>query len=393
MQLKDKIPADFYKLFSSKYRDSYIAFLLELGRETWSLRWSLSLTEAQAKAVIAESMDQMGLIPSEDEEEDETDNLVLCPSAARFLYNLIRWGWLKRSYEEEDNCNYISFPSYTSAYLETFKKLWKEEDDLGHETIRSVYSLLHTYLTDRDKDPAILEDALLASQRLLELLSNMQDGMRVYFDQLSKQQEILGVQQVLVEELNNTDSRKYAMLTSTDSFYRYKEGVKEMLSRIQEDESRKKERIQALADAIERQFDLIEIKYNRLIEQKSVFASRASARIRYLLREAQEEEDCLLPFISLVRESACSGEMLKELGEGLKLTAQSRILGEGSFYVPGGRRRAFAPVQSGEILDETGSMEEYVTPPEYTRQQIRDFVQANTKDGVFSVTEDTVTGI
>jgi len=36
---------------------------------------------------------------------------------------------------------------------------------------------------------------------------------------------------VLVKEINNSDSRKYAILTTTDSFYRYKEAVKELLDR------------------------------------------------------------------------------------------------------------------------------------------------------------------
>ena len=46
---------------------------------------------------------------------------------------------------------------------------------------------------------------------------------------LSKKKTFLGIQEVLVEEINNTDSKKYAILTTTDSFYRYKEAVKELI--------------------------------------------------------------------------------------------------------------------------------------------------------------------
>ena len=168
----------------------------------------------------------------------------------------------------------------------------------------------------------ILEDAINASKRLLQLLSNMQDGMRSYFDELSRQKDIRGIQEVLVDEINNTDSRKYALLTSTDSFYRYKEAVKEIVQEILEDNEARRERMERELTALQpesaqalrrrknidrsreadslvyetlREFDFIEVKYNRLIEQKAVFAARANARIRYLLREGEEEDDNLMP--------------------------------------------------------------------------------------------------
>ena len=60
------------------------------------------------------------------------------------------------------------------------------------------------------------------------MLSDMQDGMRAWFDELSARKDFIGIQEVLVSELNNSDSKKYAILTTTDSFYRYKEAVKEI---------------------------------------------------------------------------------------------------------------------------------------------------------------------
>ena len=65
-----------------------------------------------------------------------------------------------------------------------------------------------------------------------QLLSKMQYGMCSYFDVLSSQKHFIGIQLVLVEEINNSDSKKYAILTTTDSFYRYKEAVKELISEI-----------------------------------------------------------------------------------------------------------------------------------------------------------------
>ena len=83
---------------------------------------------------------------------------------------------------------------------------------------------------NNEKNNDILKSALRTSKSLGQLLSNMQDGMRSYFDELSSQKHFIGIQQVLVEEINNSDSKKYAILTTTDSFYRYKEAVKELIS-------------------------------------------------------------------------------------------------------------------------------------------------------------------
>ena len=53
--------------------------------------------------------------------------------------------------------------------------------------------------------------------------------MRAYFDELSRMKDFIGIQKVLIKEINNSDSRRYAILTTTDSFYRYKEAVKELI--------------------------------------------------------------------------------------------------------------------------------------------------------------------
>ncbi len=142
----------------------------------------------------------------------------------------------------------------------------------------------------------------------------MQNGMRTYFDVLSASRNFIQIQQVLVEEINNSDSQRYAILTTTDSFYRYKESVKELISQIlsqhdlmktelsrtlrqstantpeytrAETALRYSDEAVGLIYKIERQFDLIERKYNKLVEQKAVFAKRALARIHYIFQEGQ----------------------------------------------------------------------------------------------------------
>lgn len=230
------------------------------------------------------------------------------------LNRLIRWAWLKSDFDEKLNTSVISFPEYSQLYVELFQKLLSEDNSRERESILAIYSALFTYQTDQDKNNDILKHALRTSKRLGQLLSNMQDGMRSYFDELSGKKNFIGIQEVLVEEINNSDSRKYAILTTTDSFYRYKEAVKELISQILNVNDRKKEELiragvtlepgslmqrrnqysldycedtSQLVYQIEREFDLIEKKYNKMIEQKTIFAKRARHGSIIFYRKAQ----------------------------------------------------------------------------------------------------------
>ena len=113
-------------------------------------------------------------------------------------------------------------------------------------------------------------------------------------------------------------------------FYRYKEAVKELISEILNENDEKKAvllkeknlskqarfyRREMSTDCsivrdtsrivmqLEREFDMIERKYNKLIEQKTVFAKRALARIHYILQEGVSEEDNIIKLINLLDRS------------------------------------------------------------------------------------------
>ena len=140
----------------------------------------------------------------DDKEEGETpDALFPSDSPSGMLNHLIRWGWLKSDFDEKLNTCVISFPEYSQLYVELFKKLQSDDDSRERESMLSIYSALFTYHSDYEKNNDILKSALRTSKSLGQLLSNMQDGMRSYFDELSSQKHFIGIQQVLVEEINN----------------------------------------------------------------------------------------------------------------------------------------------------------------------------------------------
>ena len=396
------------------------------------------MTEGECQAIMNEQLARMTLDWSEERFDEEGELLTRSNMAMISLRHFEDWGWLRRDYDETLNSYVVSFPEYSQLYVELFRNLYSDEDSKERESVLAVYSHLYTYSSDREKNNDILKSALHTSRSLLQMLANMQEGMRGYFDELSSQRSFLGIQEVLVKEINNSDSQKYAILTTTDSFYRYKEAVKELIEKnLGENETRREGFVEKLRDIqvqlareeqekseernvqnklsiqryrleravklcdeanemlyrISREFDAIERRYNMLIEQKTVFASRAAARIRYILMEGAVEEDQTIAFVNLLTKSEKRDEILDKLSQKMKLTEPYRVMNEKSLYQRRDRKKeAFVPQAVTEVTEQADSeeMNEYVLKPLYTQKEIREFRKQNEQDGNFIVTKDTV---
>lgn len=421
MNLINKIPPEFYKLFASKYRPYYQKFLLAIYGETSKSYSLLGLTEEECKAIMNENIADMALEWSEEQVDEEGEFLTRANMASVCLKNLEKWGWLRQDYDETLNKYVVSFPEYSRLYVELFEKLFSEEGDRERESVLAVYSHLYTYSSDKEKNNDILKSAWNTSRSLVQMLANMQEGMRGYFDELSKQKSFLGIQEVLVREINNSDSKKYAILTTTDSFYRYKEAVKELIEQnLGENEMRRQsfvekrkqlekgspqyvrnERAIVLCEeamdiiyGIEREFDTIERRYNKLIEQKTVFANRAAARIRYLLMEGMAEEDGTVRLVNLLNQSSKQEEILEKLASGMKLTERYKEVTDRSMYrQKNTEKEKFTPAAVKETNFTEEELGEFILKPLYTQKEIREFRKKNEVDGDFRVTENTVQSI
>ena len=438
MKLVEKVPKDLYKIFGSKYMEFYMQFLVAVYEESSQSYSLLGLTEGECQAIMNEQLARMTLDWSEERFDEEGELLTRSNMAMISLRHFEDWGWLRRDYDETLNSYVVSFPEYSQLYVELFRNLYSDEDSKERESVLAVYSHLYTYSSDREKNNDILKSALHTSRALLQMLANMQEGMRGYFGELSSQRSFLGIQEVLVKEINNSDSQKYAILTTTDSFYRYKEAVKELIEKnLGENETRREGFVEKLRDIqvqlareeqekseernvqnklsiqryrleravklcdeanemlyrISREFDAIERRYNMLIEQKTVFASRAAARIRYILMEGAVEEDQTIAFVNLLTQSEKRDEILDKLSQKMKLTEPYRVMNEKSLYQRRDRKKeAFVPQAVAEVTEQADSeeMNEYVLKPLYTQKEIREFRKQNEQDGNFIVTKDTV---
>lgn len=451
MNLISKIPKEFYKLFASKYMDYYQRFLTAIYEESGRSYSLLGLTERECRMIMNEQIAAETLDWSEEQFDEEGELLTRSNMASICLKHLEDWGWLRRDYDEVLDSYVVSFPEYSQLFVELFQRLYSEEDTRERESVLAVYSYLYTYSSDSEKNNDILKSALQASRSLLQMLFNMQEGMRGYFDELSRQRSFLGIQEVLVKEMNNNESRKYAILTTTDSFYRYKEAVKELIDRnLSENEARKQElsgrqrelrtragqigeeqgepdrhiqtgqrepadlerlspedriELRRLEHAIrrtdeamtiicmiEREFDAIERRYNKLIEQKTLFASRAAARIRYILMEGALEEDPTAVLAKLLNQSRRSTEILEKLSDRMRLTEPFRtVTGQSLARRRNTEKTVFAPQAVARDAERTEEgLDEFVLKPLYTRQEIAEFRRKNERNGAFTVMEDSV---
>lgn len=407
----------------------YMLFLVALYEANMNAYLSLGLTELECRGIISDTMIKSNIswmieVDEGTVEEEETQFISGTPTS--ILTRLISWGWLKKDFDEKLNQHILSFPEYSQLYIELFQHLQTEDDSRERENILSIYSALYTFYGDKEKNNDILRAALITCRKLSQLLTNMQDGMRSYFEKLSQQKDFIGIQAVLVSEINNSDSKKYAILTTTDSFYRYKEEIKELMSKILEDNLEKKDKVELeklqleqrsearllsvvrlqrkleqyeeteqMIYRLEREFDLMEQKYKKLIEQKSVFAKRALARMHYILQEGSNREDYLMQWIQLLNHSEHPEELLGKARDKMYFTSQYRLMSDQSFS----NRKAqsdteFTPVVVEKKLEsEEVHLEEYVPKPLYTKKELRSFKEDNMENGKFVASLDTVQSI
>ena len=421
MTIKSRIPENFFRLFNSKYMDYYQLILISLYEESGQSYSILGLTEEECRDIIDEKIGFFTMDFSQEQFEDEGELLTRTNMSSIMLKRLEEWGWLKKDYDQEINENVISFPDYSQIFVDVFERIYSEDSSKERESILSLYSHLFTYSSDKEKNNEILKGALQIAKSLLQMLLNMQEGMRGYFEELAKKKTFLGIQEVLVNEINNTDSKKYAILTTTDSFYRYKEEVKDLIDKnLSENEKRKQGFIDKKADLdpasmawhrneraiksceeameilfkLEREFAAIEKRYNKLIEQKRIFANRAAARIRFILVEGDSKEDQTKLLVNLLNNSKHSDEILQKLGRKFGLTEKPQIMKEKSFAgKKESGKKEFEP-QSVEIAKNTTNLlEDFVVKPLYSQAEIQTFKKQNEVDGYFKVTEKTVQNI
>ena len=403
-----------------------MSFLVTLYKENMNAYMSFGLTDLECRGLISDCINRQNIewtLEQDDEilsSDEEPKMVTLTPGT--ILSKLEKWGWLKKDFDDKINRYVYSFPEYSQLYIELFTELLEEDDSKERESILAIYSALYTYSHDKDKNNDIIKTAMKTCKSLNQLLTNMQDGIRNYFEVLSRKKNFIGIQEVLIDEINNKDSKKYAILTTTDSFYRYKESIKDLMSSILiendrrktelyneyillEENSlsylRKKQRYDIIEEAsklvylLEREFDLMEQKYKKLIEQKAIFAKRALARIHYIMQEQTNKEDYLMQWVHLHNKLADTDELLELTRNKIYITTNFKVLGEQSLSSrKNTSERTFEPQAINTTkLESELSISNFIPKPLYSKKEIQEFKAKNIVNGKFVTTKETVNSL
>ena len=124
MSLMERIPKDFYKLFSSKYTDYYMLFLTAIYEEM-SLSYSvLGLTEKECRAVMNEKIAAAALLWDEENYDEEGEFLTRSNMASVCLKHFQEWGWLKQDYDEALNSYVVTFPADACKYAGRYERVF-----------------------------------------------------------------------------------------------------------------------------------------------------------------------------------------------------------------------------------------------------------------------------
>ena len=123
MNLMEKIPRGFYKLFASKYMEYYMRFLVAIYEESGRSYSLLGLTEQECRSIMNEWIAVETLDWGEEQFDEEGELLTRSNMAFICLKHLEEWGWLRRDFDESLNSYVVSFPEYGQMFVELFQKL------------------------------------------------------------------------------------------------------------------------------------------------------------------------------------------------------------------------------------------------------------------------------
>ena len=153
MSLFSRIPNEFYKLFTSKYTEYYMAFLVAIYNAMDQSYSVLGLTEKECRAVMNERIASAAILWDDETYDEDGVFLTRSNMASVCLKHFEEWGWLKQDYDETLNSHVVTFPEYSQMYVELFARLMDEGDSQERKDLdsRSIHSN-HPFVTKNEND-------------------------------------------------------------------------------------------------------------------------------------------------------------------------------------------------------------------------------------------------
>ncbi len=401
-----KIPQEFWNLFRSTNRYIYIESLIVIYEEY--LYNDYFLTRETGIRLLSEYFEDRIIDVSGDEEEFDAD--LNEPASMKIINKLTSFGWIRKV---EDYVNFktnIVIPDYASTMIEAFIAMDHPDSQETDIQIQNIFSNLYSFYYDKKLGIEMLISARLNATKLNRSLQNMLHNMDRFFESLLKKttyEEVLSEHlDVFVEtEIN----RKYALLKTSDNFYKYKNDIKDLLHLLQQDEERiyllkRKATLEKPDKALEevdmeyhdliyeidRSISNIENRIANIDAEHSKYIRATVSRMEYLLSRDQNLKGNLVTLLNLLSEQGGEG-ITKKISGKIRLN-DLWVNSEEAFYK---KRLKKSPLEEEkepeEPLEEELSKEEILrankSKARFNKAQIEGFVISKMKDGIYRVSD------
>lgn len=418
MQLRFEIPDNFWSLFRSVNRETYIEALLYINEEYQYSNYFLT------REVCIQVLSDMYIKKQIDlkREENETEFDMLETPSSRILNWLLKTGWLKKIEDYNTLATNIVIPDYSAVFIDAFERLNSEDLEDTEIYIQNVYATLFSFQNNPRTDLNMLRTALINTRRLNKALQDMLHNMDKFFARLLDQKsygELLKEHlEGYVEEIVR---KKYHILKTSDNFYIYKMDIKKCLREMRENEEwiesvrarakamgDTKEDVLDLLDLIERGFDDIEHRISNMDKEHTKYVRATVTRLNYLLSGETDTKGLVIQLLNQMsaavgREHMAGGvestdrengvaqgqftyeDMLRMTGERMNLS-MLEMLSEKSLYKRRKGKKDFisqmAVDEEIEDLNREDVLKLNRIQMRYSKKQIEEFIESNMKDDV-----------
>lgn len=407
MKLFSILPDNYFTLLTLKYKEIYIEALYILLKEYKNSIGKLTVDKC-IQSIIIHFNNKLFNLGDEGEENNINDTDKSPRSQARRILNqLIEYHWIEKNDDIKNLQEYITIPYYTNRFMRTIESLMYPQEDNTNNYASNVMLNINK-LGDKEDMPQykiFLDNAYRDTENLNNMLHEMFDNMRRYFDNLLRQAETSMVLKEHFDEYSNSASRKTFHLQKTrQNLFRFRQEILDKVNALFYDE----ETITALAnqimvtenkeslddcynmviaklDSIKIFFEDIEELMDTITNTHIQYVRTTMDKIQYLAHKEEGIKDNIVKVIQHLN-SHQPNELLKIIRRNIN-TNDLITITEKSLWKPSKRRikRDEAPVTLKPIENQeeikkkiiARNKERLKDNPIYSQKSITEFVEAH----------------
>ena len=399
--LQSQIPENFFKLFASKYRDTFIDYIIAIYDD---MSHATRLRSGRTKAECRDVINAMPVSEASDVDGEELPDIEYDVYDNRFFACLVKWGWLSSKYDSDCGENLYVVPEYARLFVEVFKALKKSQIETS-AAISTVYANIVTFRL-REKDRRFL---IRAHEELLRLNSSLSVSSETFEKKTSSLLQLDNSIELLENWLQSYN--EIWMSSTEQGSFRYFYGktnndIRELMTEA-EDGLASRDAPAAEDDDQNDGYILIDMLndiYHELrrtgklfednLEKSRKMCLRAIEKAKYLqARDEQAGVSTLLTLIGAFAKekeeegTACINRSMKAWGSspGTRSVFSARI--------PISRNKEADP-DKVLLMDENASGNIQAEPDryrtKYTAKELKEFEQSRTEKGKFTADESTI---